>query len=409
MQFQLVKPRLHKSREYSVDNVNLNMKFTASFFRCFQPSSATLAGDAIEEEEEERYDDSINMNSGTDGRAITNPSFRVFSYDELKAATRGFKNKIGEGGFGSVYKGRLVGNNFIAVKVLSIELETMRGERDFISEIVALSDIKHENLVTLKGCCIDGAQRLLVYDYMENNSISHTFLGAEQNRVKFTWPLRKHVSLGIARGLCYLHEEINPHIVHRDIKASNILLDQNFTPKLADFGLAKLFRDNTSYISTRVAGTLGYLSPEYAYSGHLTRKSDVYSFGVLLLQIVSGQPVVGYNLKYGEHFLVEKAWELYNTKNLLELVDSALKGEFPQEEAVRFLKVGLLCVQETTRLRPAMSEAIKMLSNDIDIEDIDISRPGLVADLMEVKIRQKHSPNFTSSPASSTTGSFQAR
>ncbi|KAL0409904.1 UNVERIFIED_CONTAM: Cold-responsive protein kinase [Sesamum latifolium] len=408
MQFQLVKPRFHKNREYSANNVDLNMKFAASFFRCFQPSSATLAGDAIEEEEE-RYDDSINMNSGTDGRAIASPSFRVFSYDELKAATRGFKNKIGEGGFGTVYKGRLIGDNFIAVKVLSVELETMRGERDFISEIVALSDIKHENLVTLRGCCIDGAQRLLVYDYMENNSISHTFLGAEQNRVKFTWPLRKHVSVGIARGLCYLHEEINPHIVHRDIKASNILLDQNFTPKLADFGLAKLFRDNTSYISTRVAGTLGYLSPEYAYSGHLTRKSDVYSFGVLLLQIVSGQPVVDYNLKYGERFLVEKAWELYNTKNLLELVDSALKGEFSQDEAVRFLKVGLLCVQETTRLRPAMSEAIKMLSNEIDIEDIDISRPGLVADLMEVKIRQKHSPNFTSSPASSTTGSFQAR
>ncbi|KAK4419189.1 Cold-responsive protein kinase [Sesamum alatum] len=405
MQFQLVKPRLHKNREYSANNVNPNMKFAASFFRCFNSSTAKLAGDATEEEEE-RY---IDMNPGTDGQAITSPSFRVFSYDELKAATQGFKNKIGEGGFGTVYKGRLIGDNFIAVKVLSVELETMRGERDFISEIVALSDIKHENLVTLKGCCINGAQRLLVYDYMENNSIRQTFLGGEQNRVKFTWQLRKHVSLGIARGLCYLHEEINPHIVHRDIKSSNILLDQNFTPKLADFGLAKLFRENTSYISTRVAGTLGYLSPEYAYSGHLTRKSDVYSFGVLLLEIVSGRPVVNYNLQDGDRFLVEKAWELYNAKNLLELVDSALKGEFSQEEAVRFLKVGLLCVQETTRLRPAMSEAIKMLANEIDTKEIDISRPGLVADLMEVKIRQKQSPNFTSSPASSTTGSFQAR
>ncbi|KAI3474653.1 hypothetical protein Pfo_029838 [Paulownia fortunei] len=285
----------------------------------------------------------------------------------------------------------------------------MRGEREFISEIAALSDIKHENLVTLKGCCIDGAQRLLVYEYMENNSLSHTFLGAVQNRLKFTWTLRKHVSLGIARGLSYLHEEVNPHIVHRDIKASNILLDQNFTPKLADFGLAKLFRDNISHISTRVAGTLGYLSPEYAHSGHLTRKSDVYSFGVLLLEIVSGRPVVDYHLQYGEQFLVEKAWELYNAKNLLELVDSALKGEFSQEEAIRFLKVGLLCVQETTKLRPAMSAAIKMLDNEIDTEDVAISQPGLVADLMEVKIRQKHSSNFSSSPASSSTGSFQVR
>ncbi|KAK6140213.1 hypothetical protein DH2020_026011 [Rehmannia glutinosa] len=328
------------------------MKFVVSMFRCFHPL-------AIEEEKEVSA-------SIPNGEAIPNPDFRVYSYNELKVATQGFKNKIGEGGFG---------DNYIAVKVLSVELESMRGEREFISEIATLSDIKHENLVTLKGCCIDGAQRLLVYEYMENNSLSHTFLGPEHNRVKFTWTLRKHVSLGIARGLCYLHEEINPHIVHRDIKASNILLDHNFTPKLADFGLAKMFRDDISYISTRVAGTFG-------------------------------RPVVDYHQQYGEQFL---AWELYNDKSLVELVDCALKGEFLQDEAIRFLKVGLLCVQETTRLRPAMSEALKMLNNEIDTEDVKISQPGLVADLMEVKIRQRLSSNFTSSPASSSTGSFQAR
>ncbi|KAI3447595.1 hypothetical protein Pfo_004260 [Paulownia fortunei] len=373
------------------------MKFCASLFGCFHPSQKpnTLASNPPEGEE--------------DGQTVTNSNFRVFSYNELKAATQGFRNKIGQGGFGSVYKGRLVGDDFIAVKVLSVELESMRGERGFISELAALSDIKHENLISLRGCCIHGAERFLVYDFMENNSLNHTFFGAAKKRLKFTWTLRKQVSLGIARGLCYLHEEVSPHIVHRDIKGSNILLDQNFMPKISDFGLAKLFRDNISHISTRVAGTLGYLSPEYAHSGHLTRKSDVYSFGVLLLEIVSGRPVVDYHLKYGEQFLVEKAWELYNAKDLLELVDFVLQGDFSQEEAIRFLKVGLLCVQETTKLRPAMCTVVKMLTDEIDTQDVEISWPGVVADLMEVKLRQQHSSIFSLPPACSSTGSFQAR
>ncbi|XP_073156707.1 putative serine/threonine-protein kinase [Henckelia pumila] len=378
-------------------------QLVSSFWECFHPSPLLVMncnGDDGEEEEEEGH-----------GRiqTIQSPNLRVFSYNELKAATQGFKNKIGQGGFGSVYKGRLIGDKFVAVKVLAVEVESMRGEREFVSEIAALSDLRHENLVTLKGCCVDGAQRLLVYDYMENNSLHHTFLGSEKNRVKFTWELRKRVTLGTAEGLHYLHEELNPHIVHRDIKASNILLDKNFTPKLADFGLAKLFRDDISHISTRVAGTLGYLSPEYAHSGRLTRKSDVYSFGVLLLEIVSGHPVMNYHLQHGEQYLVDKAWELYNAKNLVELVDSVLNRDFPETEAVQFLKVGLLCVQETTRHRPAMSTAIKMLKNEIDAEIVAISRPGRIADLMDVKIQQKHlAHSSSSSPASISTGSFPA-
>ncbi|KAL2502767.1 Protein kinase superfamily protein [Forsythia ovata] len=327
----------------------------------------------------------------------------------MKTATQGFRHKIGEGGFGSVYKGRLQDGVFVAVKVLSVELESMRGEREFISEIAALSDIKNENLVTLRGCCIDGAKRLLVYDYMENNSLLHAFLGGEHNRMKFNWTLRRNISLGIAKGVSYLHEEVNPHIIHRDIKASNILLDGNFTPKLSDFGLARLFRDNMSHISTRVAGTLGYLSPEYATSGHLTRKSDVYSFGVLLLEIISGRPVVDFHLQYGDQFLVEKAWESYNSNKLLELVDPVLSGDFPKEEAIRFIKVGLLCVQETTRLRPRMSRVVEMLTDEMGTEDVEISRPGLVADLTELKIRQNQSSHLFSSQASSSTGSFQTR
>ncbi|KAH0635557.1 hypothetical protein KY289_035472 [Solanum tuberosum] len=365
------------------------MKFSFPFLSCFSSSADNLEGSQT------TYGGQISQN------------FSVYCYNDLKAATHGFRasNKIGEGGFGSVYKGRLQDGNFMAVKVLSVELESMRGEREFVSEIAALSDIKHENLVNLRGCCVDGAHRLLVYDYMENNSLSLTFLGGEQNRSKFTWTLRKEVSIGIAKGLSYLHEEVSPHVVHRDIKTSNILLDENFTPKIADFGLARLFTENMSHISTRVAGTLGYLSPEYAISGHLTRKSDVYSFGVVLLEIVSGSPVVAFDITRGEHFLVNKAWEMYNADQLLELVDPVLDRELlNDDEALRFLKVGLLCVQENASLRPKMSMVIKMLSRDgaIIVDEMKITQPGIVADLMDVKIGRKHSSQSFFSKASTS-------
>uniref|UniRef100_A0A5B6YWA6 non-specific serine/threonine protein kinase n=1 Tax=Davidia involucrata TaxID=16924 RepID=A0A5B6YWA6_DAVIN len=343
------------------------MKFPVFCSNCFSSSSDII----------------VANQSGHGGQTAQN--FHVFSSNELKAATNGFRssNKIGEGGFGSVYKGRLKDGTMVAVKVLSVELESMRGEREFISEIAALSNIRHENLVTLRGCCVDGADRFLVYDYMENNSLAHSFLGGEQNRIRFSWSRRRDISLGVARGLAYLHEEVNPHVVHRDIKAGNILLDQNFAPKVSDFGLSKLFRDNISHISTRVAGTF---------------------FGVLLLEIVSGRSVVDFDLEHGERFLVDKAWEMYNANNLLQLVDPVLKGEFLKEEAIQFLKVGLLCVQETTSLRPRMSAAVKMLANETNIEDVKISQPGLVADLMDVKIGQGHSSYSIFSKASTSNG-----
>ncbi|CAN4109606.1 unnamed protein product [Withania somnifera] len=355
------------------------MKFPFALLNCFNSSSDTTL--------------ETNQINPYGGKRIQ--KFSVFSYKELKAATHGFiaSNRIGEGGFGSVYKGRLQDGSFVAVKVLSVELESMRGETEFVSEIAALSNIRHQNLVTLRGYCVDGTKRLLVYDYMENNCLSQTLLGEEQNRSKFTWELRRKIAKGIAKGLSCLHEEVNPHVVHRDIKASNILLDQNFTPKIADFGLSRLFSKNISHITTRVAGTLGYLSPEYAISGHLTRKSDVYSFGVLLLEIVSGCPVIAFDIERGEHPLVIKAWEMYNSGKLLDLVDPMLNGEFCGGEAVRFLKIGLLCVQEIASLRPKMSAVFKMLSsaNYMELEDINITQPGSLVDLGNVKVGHKQS------------------
>ncbi|XP_024979614.1 putative serine/threonine-protein kinase isoform X1 [Cynara cardunculus var. scolymus] len=346
-------------------------------------------------------EDKVVHKNGKGQREERAKNFRLFSYPELKVASDGFssKNKVGEGGFGSVYKGRLRDGTIVAIKVLSVELESMRGEREFISEIAALSDVQHGNLVTLHGCCVEGAKRCLILDYMENNSLAYRFLGSEQNRTRFSWAMRKNVSLGVAKALAYLHEEKNPHIVHRDIKASNVLLDHDFNPKVADFGLSRLFQDGTSHISTRVAGTLGYLSPEYAISGRLTRKSDVYSFGVLLLEIVSGRSVVDFDVEHGEQFLVDKAWDMYNSESLVELVDHLLLEEADdglRSEAVRFLKVGLLCVQENTKLRPRMSEVIKMLTSENSVDGVTISQPGFVADLMDVKIddKKKSSQSF---------------
>ncbi|XP_022143704.1 putative serine/threonine-protein kinase isoform X2 [Momordica charantia] len=332
-----------------------------------------------------------------------NEGFRIYSYNELKSATRGFSaaNKVGEGGFGSVYKGRLRDGRQIAVKVLSIEKESMRGEREFISELTSLSNIRHENLVGLKGCCVDGSERYLVYDYMENNSLAYALQGVKENRTKLSWQARKDILIGVARGLAYLHEELRPHIVHRDIKASNILLGHDFMPKVADFGLARLLRDNHSHVSTRVAGTIGYLAPEYAVSGHLTRKSDVYSFGVLLLEIVSGRATVDFDLEHGEHHLVQKVWEHYKANELVKLVDPVLDMDFPKEEIVRFMKIGLLCVQENTTRRPQMSLAVSMLMKETDLKDHQISQPGHIIDFMDIKMGKGNSSTSIFSKVSS--------
>ncbi|XP_077225381.1 putative serine/threonine-protein kinase isoform X2 [Tasmannia lanceolata] len=362
-----------------------------SCFSCIRPRSSSPASEPV-----------VSMT--TQGL----PSFQnvlQYSYKELKTATEGFRssNKIGVGGFGSVYKGRLLGGNIVAIKVLSAE--STQGEREFLAEISSMSNIKHENLLMLRGCCVDGPNRALIFDYMENNSLAQTLLGKEHDGTKFSWNVRCSISLGIARGLAYLHEEIKPHIVHRDIKASNVLLDWDLTPKISDFGLAKLFPDNITHISTRVSGTIGYLAPEYAISGQLTRKSDIYSFGVLLLEIISRRYVMDFDLELEKQYLVAQAWELYKANKLLQMVDPILEGQFPDEEGLRFLKVALLCVQETPRLRPKMSIALKMLSNELDTNEIEILKPGLMTDFMSMKIGQKRTFNFTGLKTSTSASS----
>ncbi|KAM1001302.1 hypothetical protein ACFX15_007517 [Malus domestica] len=212
-----------------------------------------------------------------------------FTFKQLKDATSNFNkaNKIGEGGFGSVYKGVLADGTVIAVKQLSSK--SKQGNREFVNEIGMISALQHPHLVKLHGCCIEGNQLLLVYEYLENNSIACVLFGVEESQLKLDWPTRHKICIGTARGLAYLHEESRLKVVHRDIKASNVLLDKNLNPKISDFGLAKLDEEDNTHISTRIAGTYGYMAPEYAMRGYLTDKADVYSFGILVLEIVSGE------------------------------------------------------------------------------------------------------------------------
>ncbi|XP_058727458.1 cold-responsive protein kinase 1-like [Vicia villosa] len=313
---------------------------------------------------------------------------KIYTYKELSKATNDFSqaNKIGEGGFGSVYQGRLKGGKLAAIKVLSAE--SRQGVKEFLTEINVISEIEHENLVKLYGCCVERNSRILVYNYLENNSLSRTLLGGSHNSIYFDWRTRCRICVGVASGLAFLHEEVRPPIIHRDIKASNILLDKDLTPKISDFGLAKLMPANATHVSTRVAGTLGYLAPEYAIGGRLTRKADIYSFGVLLVEIVSGRCNTNSRLPIDEQFILERTWELYERKELVALVDTSLNGEFDAEQACKFLKIGLLCTQESPKCRPSMSSVVKMLTGEMKVDDSTMTKTALISDFMDLKVRK---------------------
>ncbi|KAK3428398.1 hypothetical protein EUGRSUZ_F04436 [Eucalyptus grandis] len=307
---------------------------------------------------------------GMDARPYT------FSYAELKAATDDFNpnNKLGEGGFGPVFKGTLDDGRVIAVKQLSVT--SHQGKNQFMTEIATISAVQHRNLVKLYGCCIDADNRLLVYEYLENKSLDQAMFG--QRTLNLDWATRFDICLGIARGLAYLHEESRLRIVHRDVKASNILLDSELTPKISDFGLAKLYDDKKTHISTRVAGTIGYLAPEYAMRGHLTEKADVFAFGVVALEVVSGRSNSDPSLEEEKIYLLEWAWNLHETNRVIELVDSRL-SEFNEEEAKRMVAIALLCTQTSPAPRPPMSRVVAMLSGDIEVATVS-TRPGYLTD-----------------------------
>ncbi|RDY08667.1 Cysteine-rich receptor-like protein kinase 3, partial [Mucuna pruriens] len=292
------------------------------------------------------------------------------AYEILEKATNYFneENKLGQGGSGSVFKGVMPDGNTVAIKRLSFN--TTQWADHFFNEVNLISGIHHKNLVKLLGCSITGPESLLVYEYVPNQSLHHHLSGCNlasdiQISQPLSWEIRHKIILGIAEGMTYLHEESHVRIIHRDIKLSNILLEEDFTPKIADFGLARLFPEDKSHISTAIAGTLGYMAPEYVVRGKLSEKADVYSFGVLVIEIVSGKRNSSFIMNSSS--LLQMVWSLYGSNRLFEVVDPALEGAFPAEEACQLLQIGLLCAQASAELRPSMSVVVEMVNNSHEI------------------------------------------
>ncbi|CAI9101986.1 OLC1v1000167C1 [Oldenlandia corymbosa var. corymbosa] len=289
---------------------------------------------------------------------------RWYTLRELEAATDGFadENVIGEGGYGIVYHGILADNTRVAVK----NLLNNRGqaEREFKVEVEAIGRVRHKNLVRLLGYCVEGAHRMLVYEYVDNGTLEQWLHGDVGEVSPLTWDIRMNIILGTAKGLAYLHDGLEPKVVHRDIKSSNILLDRQWHAKVSDFGLAKLLNSERTYVTTRVMGTFGYVAPEYACTGMLNDKSDVYSFGILIMEIITGRSPVDYSRPQGEVNLVDWLKTMVGNRKSEEVVDPKLP-EMPASKALkRALLVALKCVDPDAQKRPKMGHVIHMLEAD---------------------------------------------
>ncbi|KAH9563449.1 hypothetical protein CY35_05G126400 [Sphagnum magellanicum] len=293
---------------------------------------------------------------------IKGGTWRIFSLRELHAATNSFNydNKLGEGGFGSVYWGQLPSGDQIAVKRLKVW--STKAEMEFAVEVEILGRVRHKNLLSLKGYCAEGQERLIVYDYMPKLSLLSHLHGQFSSESTLDWQQRMKIAIGSAEGLAYLHHYATPHIIHRDIKASNILLDDNFDAQVADFGFAKLIPQGATHVTTRVKGTLGYLAPEYAMWGKVSESCDVYSFGILLLELISGRKPIE-RIGTTKRTIVEWAGPLVLEGNIHGLVDPKLEGEFQEDELIRLVQAATMCAQDSPESRPTMQEVVEMLKS----------------------------------------------
>ncbi|KAF7827887.1 proline-rich receptor-like protein kinase PERK9 [Senna tora] len=328
----------------------------------------------------------VQSGSGSDTVTVYTPSEpgglgnsrSWFTYEELVKATNGFspQNLLGEGGFGSVYKGYLPDGREIAVKQLKIG--GGQGEREFKAEVEIISRIHHRHLVSLVGYCILDSRRLLVYDYVPNNTLYYHLHG--EGKPVLSWEKRVKIASGAARGIAYLHEDCNPRIIHRDIKSSNILLDYNFEAQVSDFGLAKLALDANTHITTRVMGTFGYVAPEYASSGKLTEKSDVYSFGVVLLELITGRKPVDASQPLGDESLVEWARPLLNhaldNEEFDGLVDPRLGRNYVESEMFRMIEIAAASVRHLAAKRPRMGQVVRAFDSLATSDITNGMRPG---------------------------------
>ncbi|GLT31005.1 hypothetical protein SLA2020_057730 [Shorea laevis] len=282
----------------------------------------------------------------------------------IRAATNNFcdENKLGQGGFGAVYKGKLSEGQEVAVKRLSSV--SRQGDLEFKNEVLLVAKLQHRNLVRLQGFCLEKDERLLIYEFVPNTSLDH-FIFDPIKRAQLDWEIRYKIIKGIARGLLYLHEDSRLRIIHRDLKASNVLLDEDMNPKIADFGMARLVvRNETQGNTSRIVGTHGYMAPEYAMHGQFSIKSDAFSFGVLLLEIVSGQKNSCFQNGENIEDLLSYAWKNWKEGTGLNLLDPTLRNG-STAEMMRCIHIGLLCAQENVAHRPTMASVVLMLSDNL--------------------------------------------
>ncbi|KAM7482602.1 hypothetical protein LguiB_007185 [Lonicera macranthoides] len=289
---------------------------------------------------------------------------RWYSLKELELATNGFSvgNVIGEGGYGIVYRGVLLDGSVVAVK--NLLNNKGQAEKEFKVEVEAIGKVRHKNLVGLIGYCAEGVQRMLVYEYVDNGNLEQWLHGDVGPVSPLTWDIRIRIAVGTAKGLAYLHEGLEPKVVHRDVKSSNILLDRKWNAKVSDFGLAKLLGSEKSYVTTRVMGTFGYVSPDYASTGMLNEGSDVYSFGVLLMEMITGRSPVDYSRAPGEMNLVDWFKGMVASRRGEELVDPLIEVKPSPRSLKRALLVCLRCIDLDPNKRPKMGQIVHMLEAD---------------------------------------------
>ncbi|CAD6202768.1 unnamed protein product [Miscanthus lutarioriparius] len=289
---------------------------------------------------------------------------RWYDLTELEVATGGFcpENVVGEGGYGTVYRGILASGEVVAVK----DLFDHKGqaEKEFKVEVEAIGKVRHKHLVGLIGYCAEGPKRMLLYEFVENGNLEQWLHGDVGPVSPLTWEIRMKIAVGTAKGIAYLHEGLEPKVVHRDIKSSNILLDKKWNPKVSDFGMAKVLGSGSSYVTTRVMGTFGYVAPEYASTGMLNESSDIYSFGVLLMELISGRSPVDYNRPAGEVNLVEWFRGMVGSRRVEDLVDPRIAAPPPSRVLNRVLLVCLRCIDADAHKRPKMGQIVHMLEGD---------------------------------------------
>ncbi|XVE59153.1 hypothetical protein DITRI_Ditri05aG0022700 [Diplodiscus trichospermus] len=339
--------------------------------------------ESVKKEEVAKHDQlsldvrNLNLNAEVSKDGKTGRQAQSFTFDELAAATGDFRSDcfLGEGGFGKVYKGFLESTGQV-VAIKQLDRNGLQGIREFVVEVLTLSMAEHANLVKLIGFCAEDEQRLLVYEYMPLGSLENHLYELPPDGKPLDWNTRMKIAAGAARGLEYLHEKMNPPVIYRDLKCSNILLGEGYHPKLSDFGLAKVgpVGDKT-HVSTRVMGTYGYCAPDYAMTGQLTFKSDIYSFGVVLLELITGRKAIDNTRDRTEQNLVAWARPMFkDRRNFSRMVDPLLQGQYPVRGLYQALAIAAMCVQEQPNMRPAISDVVMAL-NYLASQKYDPSNP----------------------------------